>query len=478
MVILGGSHGILETLAVAALLAATPLAAEPVALNGYNAEIAESSVSGISSGAFMAVQFGTAWSSIIKGVGVVAGGPFWCAEADAGDAVTGYWGPLLKATGSCMKGPPSDLNVGDFIAKADAKSASGDIDPVANLSEQKIYLFHGYNDAIVAKEVTDAAAEFYRHYLGENRRGNLFYQTTVGAGHSLVISNDAQRNSSLGACNANDSPFIDQCGYDQAGIILQHIYGALTPPNRGQLMGSLKPFDQSIYTKPDELEGLSLGDTGYLFVPEECQRGDRCRVHIAFHGCKQDSGDIDQKFVEYTGYNAWTDTNHLIVLYPQTRSNFNVPYNPQACWDWWSYVDHSDRYVTRSGAQIRTIKTMLDTLTSGARPVTTVVGRPMAAPAPSIIDTSDSSVDFAWTPVEGATTYRVSRASVDGQFAVVGETGTFSFADANLAPQSTYRWHVSAIVNGVESAVSPEVITTTRATPAPCAAPGSCPISR
>jgi hypothetical protein len=56
-----------------------------LALNGYNAAIGESSISGVSSGAFMAVQFGTAWSSVIKGVGVVAGGPFWCAEADASD---------------------------------------------------------------------------------------------------------------------------------------------------------------------------------------------------------------------------------------------------------------------------------------------------------------------------------------------------------------------------------------------------------
>ena len=118
-------------------------------------------------------------------------------------------------------------------------------------------------------------------------------------------------------CNANDSPFIDQCGYDQAGIILQHIYGALNPPNRGQLKGSLKRFDQSIYTKPDEPEALSLGDTGYLFVPEDCQRGESCRIHIAFHGCAQDIGHIGQRFVENTGYNAWADTNHLIVLYPK-----------------------------------------------------------------------------------------------------------------------------------------------------------------
>jgi hypothetical protein len=132
-----------------AISAMSPLAAEPVALRSYNAPIGENSISVVSSGAFMAVQFGTAWSSIIKGVGVVAGGPYWCAKADAYDAITWYWGPVWRATGSCMKGPASDRNVSGFIAKADAKAAAGDIDPLKNLSRQKIYLFHGYNEAVV-----------------------------------------------------------------------------------------------------------------------------------------------------------------------------------------------------------------------------------------------------------------------------------------------------------------------------------------
>src|ERR1700709_2912213 len=96
-------------IAFTAIMAASPLAAEPVALRGYNAAIGESSISGISSGAFMAVQFGTAWSSVIKGVGVVAGGPFWCAKADADDFINGYTLPMMNATGPCLSGPPTEL---------------------------------------------------------------------------------------------------------------------------------------------------------------------------------------------------------------------------------------------------------------------------------------------------------------------------------------------------------------------------------
>jgi hypothetical protein len=101
---------------------------------------------GISSGAFMAVQFGTAWSSVIRGVGVVAGGPYWCAKADANDFMNGYTLPIMTATGSCMTGPPRDVK--RSFEKADAKAASGDIDSLQMIARQKIYMFHGYNDAV------------------------------------------------------------------------------------------------------------------------------------------------------------------------------------------------------------------------------------------------------------------------------------------------------------------------------------------
>lgn len=472
---IGVVRGTVIVLTGAMVFSVSPLVAEPLALRGYNAAIGESSISGISSGAFMAVQFGTAWSSVIKGVGVVAGGPYWCVKADADDFITWYMGPIWRATGSCMKGPASDLNVSDFTAKADDKAASGDIDPIQNLSRQKVYVFHGYNDKVVAKAATDAAVDFYRHYLGDADRGNLYYQTAVGAGHSLVVRQDSGTRG-LNSCNDNDSPYIDQCGYDQAGIILEHIYGALNPPNRGQLTGAMKQFNQSAYTKPDSPSSLSMGDTGYVFVPKDCEDGAACRVHIALHGCEQDVNDIGQRFIDDAGYNAWADTNRLIVLYPQTRSSGA---NPQACWDWWSYVNHEDTYVTKSGPQIRVIKAVLDALTANATQAGITQAASGTAPsALTIVDTSDTSADLAWTPIEGTTTYKVWRAGENGSFTAAGDVVGPSFGDSGLTPKSAYRWRVSAVVNGVEGPPSIEVIARTRATPAPCDNPGSCPIAR
>ena len=94
---------------------AGPALAQPAKLSGYNADIRESSVSGVSSGGFMAVQFGTAWSSVIRGVGVVAGGPYWCAKADG---ILHYLSALFRRdrARACPGRLPTSAA---FLAKAD-----------------------------------------------------------------------------------------------------------------------------------------------------------------------------------------------------------------------------------------------------------------------------------------------------------------------------------------------------------------------
>jgi hypothetical protein len=128
------------------------LAAAP-SLPSYNADIAQTSISGISSGAFMAVQFGTAWSSIIKGVGAIAGGPFGCSG-----------GLGATALSSCMGGSPT-IDLQALFERTDAWSRSGAIDDIGLLAGEKIYLFNGYNDSVVARTVSNALSAFYGHYL-------------------------------------------------------------------------------------------------------------------------------------------------------------------------------------------------------------------------------------------------------------------------------------------------------------------------
>jgi poly(3-hydroxybutyrate) depolymerase len=272
-------------------------------LPAFNADIAQTSISGISSGAFMAVQFGVAWSSIVTGVGAISGGPFGCSMGSASAALS-----------TCMGGaPPPDLL--ELSKRTDAWSRSGGIDDIGGIAAQKIYLFSGYNDAVVARPVVNSLRAFYAHYLGPNVP-NLFYQTAIGAGHSQVTIAYG------GKCNGNGGEYINKCGYDQAGVILQHIYGALHPRNDGQLTGQFLSFDQADFTAPDQPLDDSMDNRGFVYAPAPCSAKDACQLHVVLHGCRQSFADIGEDFIKHAGYNEWADTNHIIVLYPSAIPSF------------------------------------------------------------------------------------------------------------------------------------------------------------
>jgi hypothetical protein len=466
--------GLVPILAALGFAPATTQADDPP-LGTYNADFSESSISGISSGAFMAVQFATAWSGTIKGVGVIAGGPYYCAQGTAFGGLGGDIGAILTATGPCMVGPPPALEL--LIKQTDDWARDGDIDAAHRIASQKIYVFSGYNDAVVNRTVTDATYRFYLHYLPVRKTGNLFYQTAIGAGHSQVTLSYGLE------CSDNEDYFIDRCNYDQAGIILQHIYGALQPRNHGQPAGQLLAFDQRQFTSPASPASYSLAETGYVYVPASCAALEPCRTHIALHGCKQNHDTIGDRYIRHAGYNQWADANHLIILYPQTiagdpLTNFGTPFNPYGCWDWWGYTGFN--YAVKAGPQIAAIKGMLDRLTHGHVLTSPGPTANTASPMQLIVnDVSDTGVALAWTPVPGAQAYSVYRADgVDQNFTAIVTVAGPSFGDAGLSPATSYAYKVTASVDGGEGPAYPVVTARTLAVPPRCPAPGSCSIAR
>lgn len=442
-------------------------------LSAYNADIKESSVSGISSGAFMTVQFGVSWSSIVKGVGVIAGGPYYCAQGTAAEGLSGNLIPDLIATGPCMKGPPPAL--GPLFAKTDEWARRGDIDDTRNIAHQRIYIFSGYNDAVVNPKVGDSAYQFYLHYLPDQSRGDLFYQNAIGAGHSQVTVDYGL------ACADNKDYFIDKCKYDQAGILLQHIYGALNPPNKGEPSGKLLAFNQREFTFPESPGSYSMAEAGFVYVPASCAAQQRCRVHIALHGCKQNFDTIGDRYTRHAGYNEWADTNQLIILYPQTivgdpLTDFGTPLNPFGCWDWWGYTNFN--YAVKAGRQVTTIKTMLDRLTSAYAQNPAVPATNPAAPSGIVVnDVSDIGAAIAWKPVAGSQGYKVYRASSGGSFTALGLVSGPSFGDMGLRPATSYTYKVTAIAgSGSEGPSSAVVTATTLSAPPRCDRPGSCAV--
>jgi hypothetical protein len=224
--------------------------------------------------------------------------------------------------------------------QTDALAASGKIDATKYLAGAPVWLFSGTRDRVVSPEVVKAAHAYYE-LLG----ARTVLVADKPAGHAMP-THDAGR-----ACDTTESPFVNDCGYDAAGELLRHLYGALKPPSKSA-EGRLLEFDQRPYGGRD----ISLGAIGYVYVPRLCESM-QCRMHVAFHGCRQGAEAVGMRYVSEAGYNRWADTNGLVVLYPQAIARWWPLFNPHGCWDWWGYT--GPLYATREGAQIRAVRAML-----------------------------------------------------------------------------------------------------------------------
>lgn len=352
-------HAMLRLLLV--LIALPALVRSPVAtaaepLPALQLDSGGTTVSGVSSGAYMTVQLHVAYSRHIIGAGVVAGGPYVCAE-----------GQVSTALFRCMQTTLGTPDAGALLARARALAETGRIDPLDGLADDRVYLFSGTRDNTVTQPVVDAAREFYR--LAGVREGNIKYVNDLPAGHAFIAEGAAN------ACGVTASPFIDDCHYDQAGDILRQLYGALQPP-AAMDPSRLFTFDQAEFLADPESHGMA--SSGYVYVPAACTAAGACRLHIALAGCKQSPADIGDLFARTTGYNRWAETNRLVILYPQPSVSGG---NPNGCWDWWGYDDPN--YYSKQGRQMAAVARMAARL-----------GAPLGAEPPSFCRTYD---DWNWS---------------------------------------------------------------------------------
>ena len=322
-------------------LACPPVFAAAVVLPTYNVGFADVSVSGVSSGGYMAAQMHFAYSRTIrKGAGIIAGGPIYCSQGKLNIAL----GPCMADTGS--------RDLPHLIATVNTWSRNGYIDPISNLAGSKVYLFSGTVDSTVRQSVMDDLHKMYLNYIGD---ANISYRNNVVAEHAMPTDRPNGN-----ACDFKGSPYISSCNVDAAGEILQWIHGPLKPRNDGALGGSFINFDQRAYWAKRDPAGHGMADAGWAYVPADCAGGQPCKLHVALHGCKQNAATIGDQFHKNAGYNKWADTNSIVVLYPQATA---ISANPNSCWDWWGYDDV--HFPGKSGGQMVAIKTMIDRVVSG-----------------------------------------------------------------------------------------------------------------
>lgn len=300
-------------------------------------------VSGISSGAYMAQQFQLAHSASVSGAGVIAGGPFFCARNQ-----------ILDALNRCMKTGLGLPRGDESVAEARRAEEAGEIDSLNNLTHARILVLAGTEDQTVLPQVGEVLVKTYRE-LGIPPE-NLRFINDLKIGHAFPTEGFGN------PCpTPSQSPYLSKCGRDMAGEILTHLLGPLTP-KLSPVEEHLKTYEQLSFTElEEERANLSLGKKGYAYVPEGCEAGN-CRIHVAFHGCKQTLDDIQESFIRNAGYNAWAEANRIIILYPQAVKSY-VPNNPNGCWDWWGYTGRN--YHTKLAPQMKVIMRNIEDLKRG-----------------------------------------------------------------------------------------------------------------
>ncbi|MES2205548.1 MAG: poly(3-hydroxybutyrate) depolymerase [Pseudomonadota bacterium] len=338
-----------NTLVIAILcsgLYSTPHAANN-RLPSVGANLQNTSVSGLSSGAFMTSQFYIAYSNIMVGAGIVAGGPYLCAQSWAYNTL------MVNATTACMNPlvPSVGPNTPVLLDKTKALAQAGVIDPLENLKKDRIYIFSGKSDHVVATTVVDQTSAFFKAF--DVPAKSIQYIKNVDSGHAFITTQTDDSE-----CNLTQSPFINDCHFEQSNDILNFIYRHLKSPAE-TLSNTVIAFDQKEFI---DSPTTSMSDTAYAYIPKSCTQDKSCPVHVVFHGCLQGAKVIGDKYYNHTGYNEMAEANDLIILYPQVEPSFTVPLNPQGCWDFWGYSSPNTPnpdYYTRQAPQLKAVYKMV-----------------------------------------------------------------------------------------------------------------------
>ena len=302
------------------LLSATSAVAHGTAPTPY-IDTNRITVSGISAGGQMAHQLHISYSDLFSGAGVIASGPFGCAD-----------GSLATAMARCMGKLDETLPVAKLAAAINTAAEQGNIADTENLTDDPVWLFHGTLDTTVAVEVSDATRALYAEFIPA---GQIRYVNDVAAGHNFPARGQGH------ACTAMQPPFVGDCDYDAAGEILKHLYTDLETPE------SVPETRLAEVNLPGAAEA-GLSDTAYLFIPPACNDGGQaCALHLVLHGCAQSAVTVGTGFIEQSGYLSWAEANDIVLAFPQV-----VPgaLNPYACWDWWGYTGADYRW--RNGKQM------------------------------------------------------------------------------------------------------------------------------
>ncbi len=294
------------------------------------AQAGKYSISGISSGGFMAGQMAIIYSSQFKSAGIVAGGFYGCAGQHFQDMIElskknmqglsvffsseinifSLWSgdlknsiqlsplnPLYQAVSICMYSPRLAVPDFEYLRKLEQNNL---IDSLENLKGQKYLLYNGQRDSVVKFEMQKINQKYLAD-LGVLPE-NLKLLTSAG-GHNFPTAKKG-----LAPCESQSIPYIASCDLDLAGEILSdavsdtstHRPLKKTEHYDDRVENNLFQINQKILLKDSEGHELvhpsSVASYGYLAASPFClENPAQCHLHVALHGCEM-SDSFDQKF--------------------------------------------------------------------------------------------------------------------------------------------------------------------------------------
>lgn len=365
----------------------------------------EVSLSGLSSGAAMAVQYAVAHSASVTAVGSIAGPQWGCAD-----------GRVSRAINDCMCGRRPPLAA--TVSAARGLASSGAIDslsPEGPRALRRAFVFQSPKDETVRLVSGRANVDFLTAFLGTAPALDLGNGADHSdqADHGIIAPGTGNDACSLNGPEPSGESFVRTCGAeDNAGSMFHAFFGVGTTFDPGKRAhdvaeSEIWAFDQGRIVDRVKAQGapvsadfsnlfwfgmadssgrrtnFDMAATGYLYVPPSCRTaGSRCRVHVALHGCKQDA----KRFALKAGYNNWAEHYRIIVVYPAIAPErpvsgsvcgmdpvpaaldaVSIKPNPNGCWDWWGYLDpstHPRRYLTKRAPQMQVIEGIIADLTA------------------------------------------------------------------------------------------------------------------
>lgn len=298
-------------------------------------------VSGISSGAYMAVQLHVSHSRLFSGSGSIAGGIYWCAQGDKNLALN-----------QCMA-TPNSIDVRIYIKKALDEGAAGRADPLENLANDHVYIYNSPDDYVIRPLSGVKLREFYEAFIPN--KDQIISRHNFKSAHGFPTLDFGS------PCNVGALPWLLKCNFDAAGELLTTLYGKLNTPT-SPVPSNLIIYDQTEFNDA----GARLYKEGYVYIPTACADGrSRCALHVALHGCQQNPDYIKADFAIHAGYNSWAEANNIVILYPMAAKTQQD--NPYGCWDWFGFTGPD--YANKEGKQIRAIERMVKQISANHEPL-------------------------------------------------------------------------------------------------------------